>query len=394
MISFDEAAAIVARATQPIGSEIVKLQDAAGRTLASDLDTRIDSPRRDVSAMDGYALRDIDLARVQRFRVVGESAAGQADVSTVGAGECVRIFTGAAVPPGADRVVIQENVRREGDWVIIEASPGEPRHIRASASDFRSGDRLLGAGTLLVPRALVAAAAADVGELEVYLRPRVSLVATGDELAAPGTARDRPGSLPESVSFGVAALCEQWGGSCIGHTLVPDVLQQLEKAASDAVEQADVVVVTGGASVGEKDFAKQMFAPLGLELLFSKVAIKPGKPAWLGRAGNTLVLGLPGNPSSAMVTARLFLAPLMAGLSGRDVSAALRWKPADLAAPIPACGERETFLRARWSGNLAEPLSFQDSGAQKALAEAELLVRQAPRTPAVAAGELVVVLDF
>jgi molybdopterin molybdotransferase len=326
--------------------------------------------------------------------VVGESAAGQAELPAVGPGECARIFTGGPVPAAADRVVIQEIVRREGDWVSIEGGPGDARHIRARGSDFRSGDRLIAGGTLLTARVLVAAAAADVAEVEVFRRPRVSIIATGDELAPPGTALDEPARLPESVSFGVAALCEEWSGRCIGRLSVPDELKHLEQAARNAVEDADVVVVTGGASVGEKDFAKQMFAPLGLELLFSKVAMKPGKPVWLGRAGNTLVLGLPGNPTSAMVTARLFLAPLMAGLSGRETASALRWRRAKLAGPMVSCGDRETFLRARWSGDCVEPIGFQDSGAQKVLAEADLLLRQAPRTSSVDAGEVVVVLDF
>ena len=172
---------------------------------------------------------------------------------------------------------------------------------------------------------------------------------------------------------------------------MPDDPARLEAAARDSLGKADVVVVTGGASVGEKDFAKSMFGE-GLELLFSKVAIKPGKPVWLGRAGGKLVLGLPGNPTSAMVTARLFLAPLIAGMSGLE--SALRWKQARLAAPLPACGDRETFHRARWSGDAVELLSFQDSGAQLALAQADVLIRQRANTPPVAADEEVPVLDF
>ena len=389
MISFDEAAAIVAQVARPAGTETVKLDEAAGRVLASDVIARIDSPRRDVSAMDGYAVRDAELPA--RLRVVGESFAGQTELPQVGAGECARIFTGAALPPGTDRVVIQEVVRREGEWATFEQPPGPARHVRKQGSDFRSGDRLLGAGTLLNPRALVAAAAADSGTVEVWRRPTFIVLGTGDELAEPGTARDRLAAIPESVSFGVAALGEQWGGACVGRSRLPDDPIQLEAAARDALGKADLVVVTGGASVGEKDFAKSMFGA-GLELLFSKVAIKPGKPVWLGRAGGKLVLGLPGNPTSAMVTARLFLAPLIAGTSGLEPS--LRWKAAKLAAPLPACGDRETFLRARWSDDLVEPLGFQDSGAQLALAQADVLIRQCPNTPAVAAGDDVPILDF
>jgi molybdopterin molybdotransferase len=168
----------------------------------------------------------------------------------------------------------------------------------------------------------------------------------------------------------------------------------LEQAARNSVDQADVVVVTGGASAGEKDFAKAMFEPLGLELIFSKVAIKPGKPVWLGRVRGKLVIGLPGNPTSAMVTGRLFLAPLLAGLTGRPIEHALRWRRALLASTLGACGSRETFHRARSIEGAAETLSFQDSSAQKALAEADLIVRQLPNSPALEAGAEVGILDF
>ena len=389
MISFDEAAAIVAEAARPLGSEAVSLDQATGRVLAADVIARIDSPRRNVSAMDGYAVREAEIPG--RLRVVGESFAGQADLPDVGSGECARIFTGAALPPGTDRVVIQEVVRRESEWAIFEEVPGPARHVRKQGSDFRSGDRLLGAGTLLNPRALVAAAAADSATIEVWRRPTFVVLGTGDELAEPGTARDRVAAIPESVSFGAAALGAQWGGECIGRLRLPDDPARLETAARDALANADLVIVTGGASVGEKYFAKSMFRA-GLELLFSKVAIKPGKPAWLGRVGDKLVLGLPGNPTSALVTARLFLAPLIAGISGLDPS--LRWKQAKLAVPLPACGDRETFHRARWLDDLVEPLDFQDSGAQLALAQADVLIRQRPNTLPIAAGQQVPILDF
>jgi molybdopterin molybdotransferase len=395
VISFDEAVTIVARIALPLGAETLPLERAAGRVLASDLIALIDSPRRDVSAMDGYAVRDGDLVGLPaRLRVVGESFAGQAEVPGIGPGECVRIFTGGAVPDGADRVVIQEVVRREGDFAILDQPPSPARHIRRRASDFAAGERLLSAGTLLTPRALVAAAAADEGDVDVWQAPRLVVLGTGDELAEPGTARQAPAAIPESVSLGVAALAEQWGGECIGRVRLPDDPARLREAALEALAEADLVVVTGGASVGEKDFAKAMFGAAGLELLFSKVAIKPGKPVWLGRAGGTPVLGLPGNPTSALVTARLFLAPLVAGLCGRDAASALRWGKARLASGVPACGDRETFLRARWTGDGVEPLGDQDSGAQKALAQADLLIRRAPGAAACSAGEPVEILEF
>lgn len=394
MISFDEALAILSSAARPIGTEFVELDQAAGRVLASDVIAAIDSPRVDVSAMDGYAVRQADLASFPaRLRVSGESFPGQLP-PPLSAVECARIFTGAPVPDGADRVVIQEIVRREGDWALFEREPGPARHIRKQGSDFRSGEQLLTAGALLDARSIVAAAAADMASVKVFRCPRIAVIATGDELSEPGTAREKPAGIPDSVSLGVAALAAQWGGECVTRMRVGDDREQLETAARGALDIADLVIVTGGASVGEKDFAKAMFEPAGLDLLFSKVSIKPGKPVWLGRAAGKLVLGLPGNPTSALVTARLFFAPLLCGLTGRDPASALQWRKATLAAPLPACGDRETFVRARWAGELIESLSDQDSGAQRALAQAELLIRRLAYAPAVAVGVRVEVLDF
>jgi molybdopterin molybdotransferase len=306
----------------------------------------------------------------------------------------VRIFTGAPVPPGADRVIVQEVVRREGDDAVFEAPLSPARHIRAVGSDFRAGDVLLDSGTLLGPRQLVAAAAADLDRLSVTRRPRVMVLSTGDELAEPGTARHRAGAIPESVSFGVAAMAEAWGASFMGSVTLADRLEEMVRAAGLALRDADLVVVTGGASVGEKDFAKPMFAEQGLDFVFSKVAIKPGKPVWLGQARGRLVLGLPGNPTSAMVTARLFLAPLVAGLVGRDPRAALRWRSLQLADDLPPTGDRETFARGIIERETVRVLSNQDSSAQKTLADCDMLVRLAPGRAAVEAGSRVDVLDF
>jgi molybdopterin molybdotransferase len=395
MISFDEAVELARSIAQPLGSEKIPLAGAAGRALARPVIAQIDSPRTDVSAMDGYALCDADLASMPAsLEVVGESFAGASWSGSVGSGTCARIFTGAPVPHGADRVVMQENVHREGDVAIISDRPGPARHIRLRGSDFAQGETLLPAGRLLDPRTIVAAAAADVAEIEVYRRPRVHILSTGDELAEPGTARERADAIPESVSFGIAALSEQWGGQCIGRTRLRDDLATMRTEAAKTIEGADVVVVTGGASVGEKDFAKAMFEPLGLDLLFSKVAIKPGKPVWLARSRDKLVIGLPGNPTSALVTGRLLLAPLLAGLSGQSFERALRWRKVSLAADLGACGPRETFHRARLIDGETEILSFQDSSAQKALAEADLLVRQPANSAAVERGAALVVLDF
>ena len=389
MIGFDEAAALVAAAAQPLGSERIELGQARGRVLAAPVIAQVDAPPADVSAMDGYAVRDADLPG--RLNVAGESFPGRGHDAPIEAGQCVRIFTGAPVPAGADRVVIQEDVRREGETALFE-SPGPPRHIRARGSDFARGDLLLEPGRLLDARALVVAAGADLGEVEVWRRPRLVILGTGDELAEPGAARATPGAIPESVSIGVAAFAEDWGAEIVARKRLKDDLPTLEREAADALTRADVVVVTGGASVGERDYAKAMFEPSGLALIFSKVAIKPGKPVWFGRAGGALVIGLPGNPNSALVTARLLLAPLLAGLTGRPP--ALRWRQARLAEAIAATGNRETFHRGVAMGETARALSNQDSGAQSTLAAADLLIRRRAGAPGAEVGEMVDVIDF
>lgn len=390
MISFDEALRLVEETARPLGRESVAIAEAAGRVLAAPVRAMLDSPPADCSAMDGYAVREADLPG--RLQVIGESFAGRGYDGAVGPGACVRIFTGAPLPGGADRVVIQEVVEREGDIAVIAEPPGKAKHVRPRGSDFRAGETLLDAGRRLDPRALVAAAGADLAELEVWRRPEILVLGTGDELAPPGQARDRPGAIPESVSYGVAALAVQLGGHSLGARRLADDLPAMERAAGEALGAADLVVVTGGASVGEKDFAEAMFLPHGLDLIFSKVAIKPGKPVWLGRAGGRLVMGLPGNPTSAMATARLLLAPLVAGLGGRE--ARPHWRRLRLAAALPACGDRETFHRARLVDDRALPVGNQDSSAQKALAEADLLLRSRPNDPAREAGEEIEALDF
>lgn len=390
MISFDEALRLVTDFARPLGREKAAVAEAAHRVLSAPVLARIDSPPADVSAMDGYAVREVDLPG--SLHIVGESFAGSGFEGALAPGTCVRIFTGAPLPRGADRVVIQEVADRDGEIVTIGEIPGASRHIRPRGSDFRGGDALLEAGRRLDPRALVAAASADVAEVETWRSPKLLVLATGDELVQPGEARGRPGTIPESVSPGVTALAGQWGGRSLGSRRLGDDLPAMERAAGEALEQSDLVVVTGGASVGEKDYAKAMFEPHGLDLIFSKVAMKPGKPVWFGQAGGRLVLGLPGNPTSAMVTARLLLVPLVAGLAGR--SGALEWRPLPLAAALPACGDRETFHRARRLETGALPLANQDSGAQKALADADLLLRSRPNDPPRPAGYEIEALDF
>ena len=394
MIGFDEAVGLIAEQVLPLGTEQVALDEAAGRVLAAPLHARSAAPRVAVSAMDGYAVIDAATRPGEPLTVVGESRAGAGYPGALAAGEAVRIFTGAPLPAGADRCIMQEYATRDGETVRFAEGYGPGWHVRAAGSDFAAGDLLLAAGTRLNPRAMIAAAAADVASVTVAMRPRVAIIGTGDELAPPGEAHLRDDAIPESVTFGVSALVADCGAQVLYRTIGLDDLPKLEAAAGAALETADLVIVTGGASVGERDFAKPMFAVHGLELVFAKVAIKPGKPVWLGRTKDKWVLGLPGNPTSAMVTARLFLQPLLARLQGQPVAQVLPWRSLPLAAPIGATSNRETFVRARWDEVGLMPLGNQDSGAQGALAQADWLIRCPAGQPALETGQPVSALQF
>ena len=393
-ISLDDAWGIIADAARPLDSETISLSEAAGRVLAAPVAAAFESPRANVSMMDGYAVREGDARVGAQLRVIGVSAAGASFSGSVGSGETVRIFTGADLPSGADRVVIQENVEGTGGRATIVEAPGAAYFVRGRGSDFGQGDEVVAAGTRLTPGALVAVAGAGVSEVRVTRRPRVVTMATGDELRAVGAALDDADTIPDSLSVGLAAMLKYTGADLLGHELLGDDLPALEAAAAQAVARADLVVVTGGASVGERDFAKAMFEPLGIEILFSKVAIKPGKPVWLGRIDDTLVMGLPGNPASAMVTARLLLAPLVARLQGQARPATLEWIDLPLAEQLPATGDRETFVRAAFVDGRLVPLANQDSGGQRALAEAGWLVRCPAGQGPIEAGAMASALAF
>ncbi len=390
-IPFDAALALIGDVA-PLGCETVPLADAAGRTLAADLIARGQAPRSAVSTMDGYAVVDAATAPGEWLEVIGDSRAGAWWRGTVGPGQAVRVFTGAGVPACATRVIIQEHAERGGARVRFTPAYGPATYIRAAGSDFTAEAVLLPAGTRLTPRMLVAAGAADRAEVTVGRIPRVAILATGDELAAPGEAHTREDAIPETIGPGVAAMAEGVGAEVVARAICPDDLARLTALAGELLAAADLVVVTGGASVGERDFAKASFAAHGLALAFEKVAIKPGKPVWFGRCGDALVLGLPGNPTSAMVTAALFLRPLLARLQGDDT--AHQWRTLPLAEPLPPTDERETFSRARWDDAGLTPLGNQDSGAQSPLAEADWLIRCPPHQPALPAGTMVRALAF
>ena len=376
LISFDDASQLIAAHATPLGLEYISLDAADGRILARPAIAQCTSPAILVSAMDGYAVRDSDLVRMPiSLKIAGKSFAGAGFDGDLPSGACVRIFTGASAPAGTDRVVMQEDIYEEDGAAIFTTRLSRRRHLRFPGSDFTKGDIIVPAGSTLTPQRLIGVAASDLSNLEVFRQPRVVILCCGDELAEPGCAGQALGKIPESISYGIAALVRRWGGTVVARWRRPDDLVCLQATATDAFALADVVVLIGGASVGEKDLAKDACAQLQLELLFTKVAIKPGKPAWFGKAGKTLVVGLPGNPTSALVTARLFLAPLLAGLSGGNTADALDWKMMRSSVPIEGSSDRDVFLCATIMARSAVSLSVQDSSGQKALADATHLIR-------------------
>lgn len=394
MITFDGALARLIAVAQPLGTETVPFAAAAGRVLARGVTARFSMPRSDVSSMDGYAIRAADWGTIPfSLPIAGEQAAGSPPGRVLPAGTAFRIFTGASLPAGAERVIVQENAVHEGDRVTFVNPHGPDRFIRPAGSDFMAGDELVPAGTRLGWRALTSAAAADQGELVVWSRPRVVILATGDELAAPGKAHLRPGAIPDSISPGVAAFVAMWGGVVIGSERLPDAREVMAASAAHALQDADLVVMIGGASVGDRDHSRNIFGAVP-DYVFPKVAIKPGKPVWLARVSGRLVLGLPGNPTSALVTARLFLAPLLVGLGGGDASTAVAFERGKCLGPLPACGDREVFQRARRTEKGLLPVESGDSGNQRWLATADALIRRPKDADAEPAESMVTFLAF
>ncbi len=383
-----------------LGTQEVVLTKALGRVLAAPVVADRDQPPFDASAMDGWAIRHADLAPGARFRIAGESAAGQAYARPVEAGQAVRIFTGAPVPPGADLVVIQENAARDGDTVAftIDRDP-PPGNIRPAGGDFRSGDRLLAEGTRLDAWRLALAAAAGWPSLDVAVRPRVAILATGDELVPPGYV-PAPDQIFESGSFALAALVEAWGGQATRLKAQADDRDAIAAAVADA--PFDLLVTVGGASVGDHDLVKPALETLGLDLRVQTVAVRPGKPTWFGTldangAGDRRVLGLPGNPASALVCAELFLRPLLAALTGADP--ALPIQAGVLAAPLPANGPREHWMRAARTvdpdGRVrVTPFPDQDSSLIGVFSRADCLVMRPAGAPAAGVGEVVQLLPL
>jgi molybdopterin molybdotransferase len=395
LVTYDQAVQIISDHAVPLSKELITLDNAACRVLAEDIVAGGDVPAKPISAMDGYAVRDCDLASTPAgLPIAGVSFAGSPFPMPLPSGHCVRVFTGAAVPTGTERVIIQEDVLEKNGVAHFHRPLGAGRHIRARGCDFAGGDIIVPNGTVLTPHALVGVAGADRATVSVYRKPLVAIICCGDELVPPGQNNRLPDNIPESNSYGVSALVEQWGGLVIQRCRRSDDLTVLRRTAATALTASDIVVVIAGASVGDRDFAKAAFAEPRFELLFSKAVIKPGKPTWFGRRDECLVLGLPGNPSAAMVTARLFLAPLIAGLSGRAAADAWDWRSMPIASTLEGDADRDVFLRATVSGRIAAAVTDQASSSQRSLARTTHLIRCRACERSLPAGALVETLQL
>jgi molybdopterin molybdotransferase len=392
LLTVEDARSRMLASVARLDSDVVPLGAALGRVLARDVLAARDQPPFPASAMDGWAVRACD--GPDRLRIVGESAAGHGFTGRLGPGEAVRIFTGAPVPAGADAVVIQEDATRDGEHVVVPAV-GEPRNIRPAGQDFTAGTRLLTAGTRLDAWRLSLAAAAGRARLEVARRPSVIILSTGEEIVPPGSAPG-PFQIFNSGTTALAALIAGWGGEPLALAEVGDDVEAI--AAALAGVGGDVIVTIGGASVGDHDLVKPALRALGLEMMVESVAVRPGKPTWFGTlADGRRVLGLPGNPASAMACAELFLRPLLATLQGADP--AVRIISARSATPLAANGAREQWMRARLAYRTdgaieATAFSDQDSALVTVFAQADALLRRPAGAPAVALGEIVEVLPL
>lgn len=400
MISVESARdAILANIARP-DAEDVALRHVAGRTLADAVVARTDQPPFHSSAMDGYAVLSTDCTTPGVTLIcVGEAAAGHGSARRLVSGEAIRIFTGAPLPAGADAVVIQEDTHREGDdRITLSESVAAAANVRPRAQDFANGDVVLAAGLRLAPRHVLLAAASGHAHVRCLRRPRVALLSTGDELVEPGEAL-RPGQIYASNAYGLAALVERFGGVADVIPRASDTRESLNARIAEASAH-DILVTIGGASVGEHDLVRDVLTTSGAHLDFYKVAMRPGKPVFFGRrdggANAQRILGLPGNPVSAMIAARVFLVPLLTALLGQDARSMT--ESATLASVLPANGPRTHFMRGRMGGASGErsvtPAPSQDSSMMRMLAESDCLIVVPPNAPAQAPGATVTILPL
>jgi molybdopterin molybdotransferase len=385
-----DAYAAVLKDTAALPEETVALTEAYHRTLSRDVPALRTQPPAAMSAMDGYAVRAADAVAGARLKVIGEVAAGRPFDDAVGAGQAARIFTGGVMPDGADAVVIQEDTTRDGDSVTINQAATVEKNVRLAGIDFREGDVLLPRGTLLSDRAVSLAAGMNHPQLPVHRRPRVGILATGDELVAPGSTLG-PGQIISSNVFALVALARSEGAEAIDLGIARDTLD----STTDGIRRArdlgvDVLVTTGGASVGDHDLVQVALKAAGVEMAFWKIALRPGKPMMHGRLGPLRVLGLPGNPVSSYICAYLFLVPLIRALSGRTQVDHV-FEQGVLGRELAANDLRQDYLRARLSPGadglpVATSVGLQDSSLAANLAAADALIVRPPFAPKAPAG--------
>jgi len=385
-----DAYAAVLKDAAALPEEMVALNDAFHRTLARDIAALRTQPPAAMSAMDGYAVRATDAVLDARLTVIGEVAAGRPFDQSIDAGQAARIFTGGVVPGGADAVVIQEHATRDGDIVIVNEAITPGKNIRPAGIDFREGDVLLPRGSLLSDRALALAAGMNHPQLPVHRRPKVAILATGDELVAPGTT-PAPGQIVYSNVFALAALARSEGAEVIDLGVARDTMESTSAGIRRARELgADVLLTTGGASVGDHDLVQAALKAEGVDIAFWKIALRPGKPMMNGRLGAMRVLGLPGNPVSSYICAFLFLVPLIRALSGRTQIDHV-FEHAVLGRDLPANDQRQDYLRARLAAGsdgvpVATSVGAQDSSLVANLAAADALIIRPPHSAAAPAG--------
>lgn len=397
MISVAEARRRILDPLAPTGVETVGLADALGRVLAEEVRARVTQPPVAVSAMDGYAVRADDVARTPAtLRRVGEAPAGGAYDGVVGPGEAVRIFTGGPVPRGADTIVVQEDADADGERIVVKAGAPRGAYVRPAGLDFGEGDAGPGPGRILGARDVALAASMNCPWLRVRRKPRIAVLATGDELVMPGEPMG-PNQIVSSNNVGLRALVEESGAEAVDLGIALDTEESLRTLAAGA-RGADMLVTIGGASVGDHDLVRTVLGDAGLDVDFWRIAMRPGKPLMFGRLGETAMLGLPGNPVSALVCGLIFLRPAIARMLGLDDAPARRGKAA-LGRDVAANDRREDYLRATLardgSGALvATPFEIQDSSMLSRLARADCLIVRPPHAPAAPKGTPVDVIPL
>src|SRR5215208_2295502 len=390
LIEHSEAARLVLENTHRLPAGDVPLVEARGLVLAEDVRARFDSPPFDNSAVDGYAVRSYDAEAGRTFRVVDEAPAGRPAAKSVGEGEAIKIFTGGVIPDGADAVVMVENTSGWGEELELKKAPSPGDNIRAAGEDTRKGDVILATGTEVGAPEIALAATQGYGSLPVYRRPKVAVLSTGTELVEPGTRDLDPGEIFDSNSYAIVAAAREAGAEASRFYAASDDADTLRAAIEEALETADVVVTSGGVSVGEKDLVKSTMLDLGVEQVFWGVKFKPGKPLFYGTRGETRLFGLPGNPVSAVVCFDLFVRPALMVMMGRGDRSRPRvsvYFERDVVNKFGRLHAMRVSLKRTEKGWLAESVGAQGSGLVSSLTKADALALVGPASEGIAAGE-------